>query len=284
MRGIALLQDHCFRCHNAEKPKGKFRIDNLPFTIADAATMERWRKVLNALNAGEMPPEDEKQLPAAAKADLLDDLAHVLAAARTGLAQQAETSLIRRLNRREYKNTLRELLGVEVNVSELSADSGTGGFDTARANLFMSSDQFEQYLSLGREALDEAFELQKHSKDRKQERFEAEVCVDRIRTSLKERLEWRRSYTLWTHAVDAAAARPENRKAAADIRESKEPSAVGFLPLMEKAIRHTGTHRVWLCRRRNGHTPRRRCVAADSLSHVLHGPAGVENGRVSHGR
>ena len=37
---------------------------------------------------------------------------------------------MRRLNRRKYKNTLRELSGVEINVSELPSDSGTGGFDT----------------------------------------------------------------------------------------------------------------------------------------------------------
>ncbi|WP_256199193.1 DUF1587 domain-containing protein [Verrucomicrobium spinosum] len=59
---------------------------------------------------------------------------------------------MRRLNRREYQNTLRELLGVEINVSELPADTGTGGFDTVGSNLFMSGNQFEQYLSLGRDA------------------------------------------------------------------------------------------------------------------------------------
>jgi hypothetical protein len=51
---------------------------------------------------------------------------------------------MRRLNRREYQNTLRDLLGVEINVAELPSDTGTGGFDTAGQNLFMSANQFEQ--------------------------------------------------------------------------------------------------------------------------------------------
>jgi hypothetical protein len=61
----ALLESHCQSCHGAEKQKGKFRVDDLPFSIADIASAERWQKVLNALNSGEMPPEEEKQ-PAAA--------------------------------------------------------------------------------------------------------------------------------------------------------------------------------------------------------------------------
>ena len=81
----------------------------------------------------------------------------------------------------------------------------------------MSSDQFEQYLALGREALDEAFELQKHASATKAERFEAEAVVDRVRESLRERIDMRKRYTLWTKAVDKAAARPENRAAAAEI-------------------------------------------------------------------
>jgi hypothetical protein len=58
---------------------------------------------------------------------------------------------MRRLNRREYKNTLRELLGVEINVAELPPDGGSGAFDTVGSNLFMSANQIEQYQALGRE-------------------------------------------------------------------------------------------------------------------------------------
>ena len=146
----ALLEKHCLSCHGPEKQKGKFRIDDLSHTIADVETAERWQKVLNAMNAGEMPPEEEEQPDNTAKTDLLDDLANTMVAARKGLADQDGLITMRRLNRREYKNTLRELLGVEINVAELPGDTGTGGFDTVGSNLFMSANQFEQYQSLGR--------------------------------------------------------------------------------------------------------------------------------------
>jgi hypothetical protein len=46
---------------------------------------------------------------------------------------------------------------VDLRVNELPADGGAGTFDTVGSSLFMSSDQFEQYLALGRQALDEHF-------------------------------------------------------------------------------------------------------------------------------
>ena len=94
-------------CHDAEKQKGKFRVDELPLAITDNLSAERWQKVLNALNSGEMPPEDQKQPPSAAKADFLDDLARVMVAARRNLGDTKGAIAMRRLNQREYGNTLR---------------------------------------------------------------------------------------------------------------------------------------------------------------------------------
>jgi hypothetical protein len=93
------------------------------------------------MNSGDMPPDDEKQPVSAVKANFLDDLSHVMVAARRELSDQHGVITMRRLNRREYKNTLRDLLGVEINVSELPSDTGTGGFDTVGSNLFMSGNQ-----------------------------------------------------------------------------------------------------------------------------------------------
>jgi hypothetical protein len=110
-RHQALLKEHCLSCHDAEKQKGKFRVDELSLSITDNVGAERWQKVLNALNSGEMPPEDQKQPPAAAKADFLEDLAKVMVVARRNLGDTKGVIAMRRLNQREYGNTLRELLG-----------------------------------------------------------------------------------------------------------------------------------------------------------------------------
>ena len=217
-RHKTLLEKHCLKCHNAEKSDGKFRIDTLPTEITKIETAERWQKVLNALNSNAMPPEEEPQLDRQAKADLLDELANLMVAARKSLYDQKGVRTMRRMNRREYRNTIRELLGVEIQVNELPSDSGTGVFDTMSTSLFMSSDQFEQYLALGREALDEAFEREAHRSTVKRQRFEAEDAVDRVKSNLLDRLDKRKKYVIWTKSVDQAADRPENRQAVADIR------------------------------------------------------------------
>ena len=218
-RHKSLLQEYCLKCHNAEKPEGKFRVDTLPLEFTDNESAERWQKVLNALNSGSMPPADETQPANEAKTDFLDDLTNVMAAARRNLRDQHGLITMRRLNRREYGNSLRELLGVQIDVSELPADTGNGSFDTSGSNLFMSSDQFEQYHALGHEALVEAFERVAHASCNNKQRFEAEDVVDRVKANLQNRIELRRKYNIWTKAVDAAADRPENQAIAAEIRK-----------------------------------------------------------------
>ena len=87
-RHKTLLEQNCQKCHGAEKQKGKFRLDDLPFEITTLETAERWQKILNQMNSGEMPPEEEKQPAGAAKTDFLDELANVMVSARKGLADQ----------------------------------------------------------------------------------------------------------------------------------------------------------------------------------------------------
>jgi len=216
----ALFKDYCLSCHHAEKQKGKFRIDDLPFTLSNVETAEKWQKVLNAMNAGEMPPEDEKQPPNEAKADFLDELSNVMVAARRTLNDQHGLITMRRLNRREYKNTLRDLLGVDINVAELPSDTGTGAFDTFGSNLFMSANQFEQYQSLGLQALDEAFTRFAATDEALKLHIEAEENNTRIRKNYEENLAALERATKWSAEVEKAAARPENAAVVAELRKA----------------------------------------------------------------
>lgn len=215
----ALFQETCVDCHGPEKQKGKFRVDDLPFEIEDVETAEKWQKVLNAMNSGEMPPEDEKQPSNEAKADFLDDLANVMVAARRSLGDQNGVITMRRLNRREYKNTLRELLGAQVNVAELPPDGGSGSFDTVGSNLFMSANQIEQYQALGREALEEAFAWQAAASVAEKLHYEGETTTPKVRDFVKYQIDARERAQKWVKAVEEAAAKPENKDIVAKIRE-----------------------------------------------------------------
>ena len=83
----AFFKAHCFDCHDSETQEGKVDLEKLPFRITTIEQAELWQKVLNALNAGEMPPEDSEQPGNAEKADFLDDLAGTMVAAAAGLCR-----------------------------------------------------------------------------------------------------------------------------------------------------------------------------------------------------
>lgn len=225
-RHRGLLQTHCLKCHGPESQEGKFRVDTLPFAMNDIETAERWQKILNALNSGEMPPADEKPLDNKAKTDFLDELANAMVSARKSLGDQHGVITMRRLNRREYRNTLRELLGVEINVSELPADSGTGGFDTIGANLFMSANQFEQYQTLGREALDEAFAWQAAADVEKKLHYEAEKTTPIVEKFVAYQIDARERAQRWVKAVEEAAAKPENKEIVEKLRKESKSEAI----------------------------------------------------------
>ena len=168
-----------------------------------------------------MPPEDSGQPDGIEKADFLDELAQTMVSARRSLADSGGRITMRRLNRREYQNTIEQLLGLKVDVSSLPADGGSGTFDTVGASQFISSDQIEQYLKLGRSAIDEAFERQAtRQQPSKIFRVEPENTVNVLsREKIAEQEETYQRYLLWKAEVDKAALLPENKKVLAELRE-----------------------------------------------------------------
>jgi len=224
------LAANCLNCHNAEKHKGKLRLDNISFAIDSIEQADRWQKILNQLNAGDMPPEDSKQPERAAKTDFLEALSNTLVAARKSLGDRRGQITMRRLNRREYQNTLRALLGVDINVAELPSDVAAPGpeviFDTVGSSLFVSSSQIEQYLSLGREALDDAFERHAALGSEKKQRIEAEVSLKEIKKGIEDEKVKIEQFKQWADAVAQAAAKPENAAVVSTLKKGKKDDDV----------------------------------------------------------
>ena len=55
------LKQYCYKCHGPDKQKADRRFDVLPARIDDFKQQEQWQEILDQLNLGEMPPEDERQ-------------------------------------------------------------------------------------------------------------------------------------------------------------------------------------------------------------------------------
>ncbi|MDB4617554.1 DUF1592 domain-containing protein [Verrucomicrobiales bacterium] len=152
-----VIARYCLDCHDSETTKGQVDLEDLSFDLgSDVQAAERWQEVLNAINAGDMPPPKKLQMSADEKTEFLADLSETLVNARKIYADTGGEIKMRRLNQREYANTIEALLGVRPNVDGLPNDRAGSGFDTAGASLYFSSDQFEQYVEIARAALEQA--------------------------------------------------------------------------------------------------------------------------------
>ena len=150
------LVKHCQECHNENKSKGGFRVDELTADFDKLASRDRWQTVLKKVQAGEMPP-DSKPRPAGPDLQALYDwTGRQMEAAAARRAVEGRV-VLRRLNRIEYENTVRDLLGVEVNLkAQLPADGSAHGFDNIGEALHTSSFLMEKYLEAADVALNVA--------------------------------------------------------------------------------------------------------------------------------
>lgn len=136
------LTQYCVDCHGPDKPKKGLRLDVPP------KDRETWGAVFDALRRHEMPPRKSEQPKAAELAAALKAFA-----AKADAGRESRT-VLRRLNRAEYQNTLRDLLGVDVDVhSLLPPDASAHGFDNVGEALHSSSFLMEKYLEAADRAL-----------------------------------------------------------------------------------------------------------------------------------
>ena len=209
----AFLDAYCMDCHDADTEKGEVNLEALSFQIETIEQAETWQNVLNALNSGEMPPKKKKQPEQAEKADFLDDLALTMVTARKVLGDSGGKITMRRLNKRDYQNTIESLLGVRLGNELLPEDGSSGDFDTVGASLFLSSDQFEQYLTLGRHAVDEFYE-RRAARTAKPfvYRVEPEKTLNvALRQGVKRNEDYLKRFEALDAKMDQALALPENK-------------------------------------------------------------------------
>ena len=209
----AFFKAHCLDCHDSETREGKVDLETLPFRITTIEQAELWQKVLGALNSGEMPPKDSEQPGNKEKADFLDDLSLTMVTARKALGDSGGKITMRRLNKRDYQNSIESLLGVRLGKELLPDDGSSGDFDTVGASLFLSSDKFEQYLKLGRHAIDEFYERRAARNARPfVYRVEPEKTLNvALRQGVKRNEDYLKRYEALDAEMDKALARPENK-------------------------------------------------------------------------
>ncbi len=152
-----ILVRHCLACHSGEKPKGKLRLDALSSDNADDTVRARWAEVIERVGAGDMPPKGRPRPSEKEVRELLDWLSPQVRAAEESARSTQGRVVLRRLNRVEYENTVRDLLRISIKIKEqLPEDGSADGFDNAGAANHTSSFLMEKYLEAAEKALDMA--------------------------------------------------------------------------------------------------------------------------------
>ena len=152
------LKQHCLDCHNSSDLSGGLDLHALPWSLESVESRDRWIKVYDRVNNGEMPPESKLT------AEQCEPFAHAIRNALVSeissqQLREGRTSL-RRLNRREFENSVHDLLGVDVAIRHLLPEDGrSDGFDTVADGLRISAVQVEKYLEVIDLALDDAVRL-----------------------------------------------------------------------------------------------------------------------------
>jgi hypothetical protein len=141
------LREHCTRCHGPKEQNGETRLDTLTLKIADSDTALHWQEVLDVLNLGEMPPDDEPAPSADKLQQVLAHLTEALSESKKRLSETGGDVVLRRMNRREYKYTIDQLFGLRVPEDLLPPDDIAEGYDTVGHDQQFSTYQFDNYFS-----------------------------------------------------------------------------------------------------------------------------------------
>lgn len=154
------LETHCLRCHGPEKEKGDLRIDELSRDFTLGIDTHLWAEVIEQVNSGAMPPKKE---PKPSQDEIAGFVAGLDARMKEGrAARMAARPPVShyRLSRKEYENTVYDLLGVRYDPTkpgELNEDTLWHGFERIGSELSLSPSHVDRYYRAAEIVLDRAF-------------------------------------------------------------------------------------------------------------------------------
>ena len=153
------LEQHCFSCHDEATANAGFRVDQLAGRFGDSQTAEQWVEVMNLINLGEMPPEGEPRPDVAQIKLVVDWISEGLRRAELAAKDAGGAIPIRRMNRDEYANTIRDLFELDPRevgplVERLPADGSAEGFDRLGIALFFDQTQLDRSLEVAKTIAD----------------------------------------------------------------------------------------------------------------------------------
>ena len=152
---LPVLAKNCLGCHSERLHSGNLSLESFRDASLAPQKPDIWRKVLAKLSAGQMPPRPAAPLSAADLAVVTDWIRRLPGVAGSAVDDAASADpgrvTMRRLNRTEYNNTIRDLLGVTLRpADEFPTDDSGYGFDNIGDVLSLSPMLMEKYINAAR--------------------------------------------------------------------------------------------------------------------------------------
>src|SRR5687768_9386989 len=154
---LPFLKSHCFHCHGNGKAEADLALDR--FKDGESVLKDRklWDNVAHMVRSGEMPPKERPRPMADEIEAFLKGIDGVLASLDCSQVQNVGRVTLRRLNRAEYNNTIRDLVGVDFQpAADFPADDVGYGFDNIGDVLSTSPLLLEKYLAAAETILEQA--------------------------------------------------------------------------------------------------------------------------------
>ena len=156
----AFLEKHCVRCHGPQKEEGDIRIDRLSRDFKAGLDSHHWAEAIDKVNSGEMPPKTEPQPTQDELSAFVTKLDSLLKEGRAARMAARPAVSHYRLSRKEYQNTVHDLLGVRYDPAkpgELNEDTLWHGYERIGAQLSLSPSHVDRYYRAADIVLDRAF-------------------------------------------------------------------------------------------------------------------------------
>ncbi len=160
----SFLENHCLDCHDGETQKGNLNLEALGFELGQRATFDQWVLVHDKVQSGEMPPKKKRRPKPEGSAAFLNPLSAALGQANRKRVTESGRATVRRLNRFEFENSLRDQLHAPwLLVSDMLPEDGTAHlFNKVGERLDVSHVQITKFYEVAEYALRAALETVAH--------------------------------------------------------------------------------------------------------------------------
>ncbi|MEO8272237.1 MAG: DUF1587 domain-containing protein, partial [Aureliella sp.] len=154
------VTNYCIKCHGPDHQESELRIDKLSRDFQAGGEAHRWAELIERVNSGEMPPADEPQPTQDEIAKFVSILDSLINEGRAARMAARPPVVHYRLSRKEYQNTVYDLLGVRYDPTqpgELNEDTLWHGYERIGSELSLSASHMDRYYRAAELVLDRAF-------------------------------------------------------------------------------------------------------------------------------